>query len=243
MPSLNRRFYCSERIAPNSDYVLDGPEHQHLAKVLRARAGDQATLFDGSGSEFEATVVSVGRSSTEFLVGPERAIDRELPFRLSLAVALPKGDRQQWLVEKAVELGVHELIPLDTEFGVAQPGHKAMQRCFRWIIAASKQCGRNRLMQIASPTTPQELFAKHPRDSTWIAHPSRSVRVSDALTHLPASESHRLVAIGPEGGFSDSEIELAVAHSCLIVSLGPRILRIETAAVALVSALIYACRP
>ena len=143
MSSLQRRFYSQQPISPDSHHVLDGTEHQHLAKVLRMRAGDQVTLFDGLGSEFDATVLSVGRTSSELAIDAERVIDRELPFQLSLAVALPKGDRQQWLVEKAVELGVHELIPLETQFGVAQPGEKALQRVARWIVGASKQCGRN----------------------------------------------------------------------------------------------------
>ena len=112
MPLSERRFYCSDSIIASTQYSLEGPEHQHLAKVMRAKPGDTITLFDGRGAEFEATIERVGRHSTQLAVGEMQTVDRELPFSLSLAVALPKGDRQQWLVEKSVELGVTRLIPL-----------------------------------------------------------------------------------------------------------------------------------
>ena len=182
MSSSHRRFYSLQPISPNSQHVLEGSEHQHLAKVLRARVGDQVMLFDGKGSEFEATVESIGRGSTELLVGAECSVDRELAFQLSLAVALPKGDRQQWLVEKLVELGVSRLIPLETEYGVAQPGEKATRRIARWIIAASKQCGRNRLMQIAPPTKLETLFNAHRHASTLVAHVDDAVDIHTAIS-------------------------------------------------------------
>ncbi len=242
MSSSERRFFSNTAITPFTRQTLDGPEHQHLAKVLRAKPGDQVVLFDGGGSEFEATIESVGRSSTELSVGSGRTIDRELPFQLSLAVALPKGDRQQWLVEKAVEIGVTQLIPLQTDLGVAQPSDNAMQRLRRWTIAASKQSGRNRLMGISRPTPLQELTSLHSQSTILIAHPYDGKELGQLMA-TTCQQHDKIVAIGPEGGFSKREIELADSEHCQIVSLGPRILRIETAAVALASALIYAYRP
>lgn len=241
MPSLNRRFYTAEPIHPNSILILDGAEHQHLAKVLRLKVGDAVTLFDGTGCEYDGTIQTIARSSTEITLGAAQQVDRELPFHLTLAVALPKGDRQQWLVEKAVELGVSELIPLETEFGVAQPSEKARERMARHVIAASKQCGRNRLLQLPQPASLQQVLTTQSKDtSIWLAHPGTPSLASKIPSSREGSPERQLLLIGPEGGFSDTEIELADAHSCEIVSLGPRILRIETAAVAFASALIYA---
>lgn len=237
--STNRRFYSDQQLGETSRHVLEGSEHQHLAKVLRAQPGDQVVLFDGSGCEFQATIQAIRRNQTELCVDSRREINRELSFELMLAVALPKGDRQQWLVEKAVELGVTTLVPLKTEFGVAQPGDKARHRMSRWIVAASKQCGRNVLMRIGEPITARQLFATSPNESLFVAHPTNAVGIRSKLTNcLPTGPI--TAAIGPEGGFSAAEVELAKGHDCQIVSLGPRILRIETAAVALVCTLIYA---
>ena len=146
--------------------TLSGAEHQHLAKVLRLDVGDRVTLFDGSGKEFTAIIKTVGRGATELAVEQIHDINRE-PLAISLAVALPKGDRQHWLVEKAVELGVHTMIPLLTERGVAQPGTNALARIHKWVIAACKQCGRNRLMEVlpaqalATVCTPGNAILAH----------------------------------------------------------------------------------
>ncbi len=231
-----RRFFCETPINSATDYVLTDSEHQHLAKVLRGQPGDTVTLFDGLGGEYVATIDAVQRNKTELTIQSKRDVDRELPFSLTLAVALPKGDRQQWLVEKCVELGVTEITPLITEFGVAQPGDKARQRIQRWIVAASKQCGRNRLMSVNDPMAFANFIDRNAESPVYIAHPNEN----ESSFVNPNSLRAVTLVIGPEGGFSAKEIELAKERECELVSLGPRILRIETAAVAFVSALIYA---
>ena len=110
-------------------------------------------LWDGSGAEFSAKVAQIGRSSVDLEVRQRHEIDRELSFSLTLGVALPKGDRQRWLVEKCTELGTTCLVPLITERGVAQPVEKALSRLERTVIETCKQCGRNRLMEIAPPSS------------------------------------------------------------------------------------------
>ena len=214
--------------------LLVGDEAHHLLHVMRAKPGQQVTVFDGSGAEFAARVERLGRSEIELAVGDRIGVDRESPLKLMLAVALPKGDRQRWLVEKAVELGVARLVPLETSRGVAQPVEKALGRLRRTVIEASKQCGRNRLMEIGEPQTWLAFAgAAAPADCLRVfADPSGEAKLSDVLRNrLELGDVQ--AAIGPEGGWTEAELGLARAHGWQIVGLGPRILRVETAALAI----------
>lgn len=207
--------------------VLAGAEAHHLLHVMRAALGARVTLFDGAGWEFEAEVRRAGRTEVELAILARHDIDREAATALTLGVALPKGDRQKWLIEKATELGVARLVPLATERAVAQPSEGALQRLRRAVIEASKQCGRNRLMEIAALQEWDEFVAAN-RDvpRRLIAHPGAEP--------LPRTESHEAIvaAIGPEGGFTDGELARAIAVGWQPIGLGPRTLRVETAAIA-----------
>lgn len=211
---------------------LEGVEARHLGQVLRAKPGRRVALFDGRGGEHLAEVLAVDRASIELAVLAHDPIDRMPARRLSLAVALPKGERQRLLVEKCVELGVAELIPLETERGVAEATPAALDRLRRYGIEACKQCRRNRLLDVATATDLAGLLPQTEDALRLIAHPGGEALTIERL----AGESPLTVAIGPEGGFSDREIEQAAAAGWRIVSLGPRILRVETAA-ALVASL------
>ncbi|HUY33286.1 MAG TPA: 16S rRNA (uracil(1498)-N(3))-methyltransferase [Pirellulales bacterium] len=235
------RFYVSEPIV--SDRVtLGGEEAHHLIHVLRAKTGQVVTLFDGGGGEFAARIERIGRTGVELAVEFRREVDRELPCELTLAVALPKGDRQRWLIEKAVELGVWRLVPLETERSVAEPVDKALQRMRRIVIEASKQCGRNRLMEIASPRdwSPWCAEAGSIRVTDLsrrraMADPSGGVGTREWTESLRTGPTVRsvLLAVGPEGGWTEAELAVASTHGWQVLNLGPRILRVETAAVTL----------
>jgi 16S rRNA (uracil1498-N3)-methyltransferase len=240
---MSDRFFSDTPIA-GDHATLDGPEAHHLLHVMRAAAGDRVTLFDNSGAEFDAQIEKLGRASVELNIVERREIDRELPFTLEVGVALPKGDRQKWLVEKLTELGVATLVPLATTRGVAQPTDSALERLHRAAIEAAKQCGRNRLMQIKTPQSwndwlsqPPPPIAGGPRPPNChrlLAHPN-----GIPLADLPISALHPTqLAIGPEGGFTDAEIAAAADAGWQTVSLGPRILRVETAAIALAATII-----
>jgi 16S rRNA (uracil1498-N3)-methyltransferase len=229
---MSERYFCDEPISPGRA-VLDGPEAHHLIHVMRAAPGLQVVLFDGSGCEFPAIVQRVGRNEVELDVLAQEQVDRELPLDLTLGVALPKGDRQRWLVEKAVELGVTRIVPLRTQRGVAQRVEQAVARLRRAVIEASKQCGRNRLLQIDEP-------------QSWLnfVHTSAGVPCcllaqpngfhKGATLPIPDERPDRvLLAVGPEGGFADDEVAAALSAGWHTVDLGPRILRVETAAIAL----------
>ena len=170
---MSQRFFCSEPVT-GSRVCLQGDEAHHLAHVMRAAVGQEVTLFDGGGEEFTARIVRIERRAVELAVLERLAVDRELPYALVLGVALPKGDRQSWLIEKAVELGVTRVTPLRAARGVAQPVEQALQRLRRAVIEASKQCGRNRLMAIEPPQTVGEFLAAAPEQAVRVlASPAR----------------------------------------------------------------------
>ena len=229
---MSERFFVTQPIA-GQRASLTGEEARHLAAVMRAKPGDHVTLFDGSGAEFTAEVTALGKHSVELAIHERREIARELPFELTLAVALPKGDRQKWLVEKATELGVTRIVPLITERGVAQPVESALERLRRTVIEASKQCGRNRLMEIATPLAATDYFLAESTSVVRVIADPQGVVLPEAASNAV----NCIAAIGPEGGFTPQELNAAASHDWTAVSLGPRILRVETAAVCLASCL------
>jgi 16S rRNA (uracil1498-N3)-methyltransferase len=237
---MSDRFYSAEPITTER-VTLDGPEAHHLLHVMRAAVGDEVTLFDNLGAEFPAVIEKLGRSSADLRIIERVEIDRELPFALTMGVALPKGDRQKWLVEKLTELGVTGLVPLETARGVAQPTASALERLERSAIEAAKQCGRNRLMRIAEPQSWSDWLrnaaiagdSQSPVPLRLIAHPG-----SMPLSSLPTTHDQpAAIAIGPEGGLTDDEVAAATSAGWQAVDLGPRILRVETAAIALAAAI------
>lgn len=225
---MPERYYCETPIQRDR-VVLEGAEARHMIRVMRAKPGDRVTLFDGSGAEFEAELLDSARHEATLAVLSRVEVDRESSRRLTLGVALPKGDRQKVLVEKLTELGVAALTPLLTARSVAAPKESGLEKLRRQVIEASKQCRRNRLMRIEEPTPLTDFLARD-----WgvadrlIAHPyDGEVRAPESLSGIV------VVAVGPEGGFDDSEVALARERGWHARSLGPRILRVETAAIAL----------
>jgi 16S rRNA (uracil1498-N3)-methyltransferase len=222
---------CGERAR------LVGPEAHHFLHVMRGTAGAEILVFDGGGAEYLARAVAATRSQVELQIVERLEADRELSIAITLGVSLPKGDRQRWLVEKVVELGVGRLMPLATQRGVAQPTLAALARLRRAVVEASKQCGRNKLLEIAPATGwAAWLESAPPGVARALAHPCSAESDQDRQT--PATFLRRLAgasevwfAVGPEGGFTDQEVTQATAAGWDLIDLGPRILRVETAAV------------
>ncbi len=238
---MANRYFVTPPI--NTDMVtLAGPEAHHMIHVMRADTGAEVSLFDGSGAEVLARVIQIDRSQVKLKVLSRTDTDRESPIDVTLAVSLPKGDRQKWLVEKAVELGVRRIVPLRTARSVADSGEKALKRLGRTVIEASKQCGRNRLLQIGEPVSWSDFarFGDDVRSCRLLAHPRSACPDGEADGHagpwLPENLPDRVIlAVGPEGGFTGDEVALAMAADWRMIDLGPRILRIETAALVLVA--------
>jgi 16S rRNA (uracil1498-N3)-methyltransferase len=221
------RFYvnCPLSVGP---MVLAGPEAHHLATVLRARPGYAVCLFNGDGAEYQAAVIEVRKKEVTIDVLGRCTPQRELDFRLEVAAPLPKSDRGDYLLEKLTELGVSRFVPLRTLHSVVHPREARLDKLERAVIEASKQCGRNVLMEIG-PLTPWADYcwdAELPA-TRLLAHPA-----GEPMPAIPRTGGVA-IAVGPEGGFTDEEIAMGRSAGWITIGLGPRILRVETAAVAL----------
>lgn len=229
------RFYTSFSLSPGP-VLLQGAEAHHLATVRRFSPGDRVTLFNGDGHEYPAEVVSADRKTVSLNVLGVESPDRELPFSLEVAAPLPKGDRGDFLIEKLTELGVTDFTPLITRRSVVVPREGKQEKLTRAVIEASKQCGRNRLMQVHPAANWSEYCRRSDLPQVrLLAHPT-------ATTPLHTAPGSCCIAVGPEGGFTAEEVADALAAGWQSVSLGPRILRVETAAVALTAVLILGFR-
>ena len=225
---MAERFYVNSPLTPGP-VDLTGPQGRHLAVVCRLRPGDSVCLFNGDGRQYPALVKLVQKKHVALNVSGVESPERELPFRLEIAVVLPKGDRASFLVEKLTELGVSCLVPLRTVRSVVHPGGGKIERLQRVVIEASKQCGRNVLMQVEAMTDWEDYCRRGELPTERImAHLS-----AESGPWTPSGKRPVALAVGPEGGFTDDEAALAQRHGWRIVSLGPRVLRVETAAIAL----------
>jgi 16S rRNA (uracil1498-N3)-methyltransferase len=229
---MSERFFLATPPAAGRA-LLTGDEARHLARVLRARVGDEVTLFDGRGRSWPARVAAIGRDTVELETG-ELRVEAAAGTALTLAVALPKGERQKWLVEKLTELGVARLVPLVTERGVAEATPAAVERIQRGVIEASKQCGRDTLMEIAEPASVAAIVAGTAATTIGLVADPRGQPLDTAGWH---GHAEVLGLIGPEGGFSPAELAAAAAAGWPRITLGRYVLRIETAAVALAAQL------
>lgn len=231
---MSDRFFLAEP-PTGGRAVLQGDEARHCSRVLRAKVGDTIRVFDGRGTEWPASITALARDTVTVALAEPLATESGPRVQLTLAVALPKGERQKWLVEKLTELGTARLVPLVTERGVAEATEGARARLERGVIEACKQCGRNTLMEIATPATLGQLAARHPTSLRLIAHPGGMPLCDQPIASLGHETQEIVAAVGPEGGFTPEELALAAAAGFQPVSLGSHILRIETAAIAVAS--------
>ncbi len=219
------RFYTTDAFGPG-EYVLTGPEAHHLTTVRRFAPGDCIVMFNGDGRDHPAEIVSVGKRDVVLNVLAPVAANRELPFPLVVGSALPKGDRADFLIEKLTELGATRFVPLVTARAVVRPKATVVEKFQRAVIEASKQCGRNVLMHVDPPHEWAAFVARTDLPATCLV-----LHTGPDLSPARAAGGCA-IAVGPEGGFAPEEIALALAHGWTAASLGPRVLRVETAALA-----------
>ena len=239
MPSP--RFYCSEPLVAHQTLTL--PESlAHHVRVLRLAAGCQIVLFDGRGGEYSAVLDFIGKIAVATLAEHQH-IEAELGGQITLLQGLPSGDKMDWVIEKAVELGVTRIIPIAAQRSVLQlSGTRLEKRLLHWnkiIESASEQCGRNRLLQLESPISLEKALTDHKTENrllcdpegteqfhSWLTSPHANLRIAPTITLM----------VGPEGGWSQQELDCARRHSVQSVKFGARVLRTETAALAMVAA-------
>lgn len=231
---MSERFYCPD---PPRDgrYRLGPDEARHLARVCRLGPGNHVEIFDGSGFATAAEVVQASSDRVELVAVGEPILRRDPTYSIALATAVPKGDRFDWIVEKATELGVDRLIPVVFERSVVVPRGSKLDRLRRTVVEASKQSGRSRLMAVAEPIDWPDLareFADHDR---LLADPNGT---PFARWDGPRLGGRIVLAVGPEGGLTEAEASMAVALGWIPIRLGYNVLRVETAGVAGCAALI-----
>jgi 16S rRNA (uracil1498-N3)-methyltransferase len=227
---MAERFYVNCELRPGS-VLLQGAEAHHLAVVCRLRAGDAVCLFNGDGHQYPARIEEVTRREVALQVVAVESPSRELPFRLHIAAPLPRGDRAQFLLEKLTELGVTSFTPLQAARSVVHPRETKLDKLQRHVIEASKQCGRNVLLEVR-PMVEWLAFCRTADlpARRVLAHPGGESK-GDIAANTPGRDT--VAAVGPEGGFTDEEVALARDAGWRLLDLGPRILRVETAAMAL----------
>ncbi len=232
------RFYCPQGLAPHQ--TLDLPEalSHHALRVLRMKDGAALVLFDGQGGEYPARLAVQGKRAQATL-GDFDPREAELAGSLTLVQGLPSADKMDWVIEKAVEMGVARVVPIAAERSVVQlTGERREKRLAHWrriAESAAEQCGRNRIMQIDAPTSLAQWLETPAQGMRLMCHPSASHTLRTALAERP---SHISLVVGPEGGWSDAEMARVASskEQLTTVRWGERVLRTETAGIALAAA-------
>ena len=231
------RVYVEEPLQAGQPCVVEGSAANHIMRVLRLGDGDLLTLFDGRGGEYGARISGLNKHSVKVDVLEHREVERESALHLTLAQGISRGERMDWVMQKATELGVTRIIPVITERTMVKlderQSEKKVQHWRGIVVAACEQSGRNRVPEVTPPVAYYEVIrAIEPSMTRILLSPTGTQRASE----LPRS-THIAMLIGPEGGLSDNEREAAVAAGFQEVRMGPRILRTETAAIAALAAL------
>jgi 16S rRNA (uracil1498-N3)-methyltransferase len=230
------RFYLDAPLRAGGVCTLSEDAAHHAVHVLRLREGDEVTLFNGQGGEFAARIASMQRLRISIDVLQHRALERESPLRVTLVQGVSAGERMDSTVRKAVELGVADLQPVLAARSVARPkGERAENRRSHWqkiVISACEQCGRNRVPEVQALLSLGDYRPEASATKILLSPASKL-----ALSKLSPAESRIVLAAGPEAGFTEEEEAQLVEAGFVPASLGPRILRTETAAVAALAAL------
>jgi 16S rRNA (uracil1498-N3)-methyltransferase len=232
-PRLSR-IHVDARLAKGMRIALPDSAAAHLLRVLRLGIGDACVLFNGDGHDYAATIVSVARKIAEAEVSDACPVDNESPLRITLAQALARGEKMDWIIQKATELGVAAIQPIVSErTEVKLDGERADKRRAHWqavAIAACEQCGRARLPLIAEPLALHHYASSLDRESLklMLDPDAQTTLRALSLADAPGIE----LAIGPEGGFSQRDLAQLNAAGFLGLRLGPRVLRTETAGLA-----------
>lgn len=231
------RIYQVGEYTSGQSVELSPEAGQHVAVVLRMQVGESITLFNGMNCEFQATITMVKKKQVIVSVNSAQEINRESPLVINLGQAISKGERMEWAMQKSVELGVASITPLITERCVVKLDKERMaKKVQQWqaiAIAACEQCGRNQVPLIHNPMPLEQFMQQAQGELKLVLHTQGNKNWRDYLT----TQREMALIIGPEGGLTDAEVSLALQYHFQPLSLGPRILRTETAAISALSVL------
>ena len=232
------RIYTQQPLAAGANVILEESASRHLCQVLRMQGGDALTLFNGDGCSYRARIELADKKKAAAHVLEAVRDDNDSPLRIHLGIALSKGDRFDWVLQKATELGVSQVTPLYTQrVDVKLNRERSEKKQRHWqqvIVSACEQCGRNALPILDEPVALSQWLEGLEAEQKWVLSPAHSDNFRDA-----GKPDSAALLIGPEGGLDDSEVELALRSGFKALQLGPRILRTETAPVAAISILQY----
>lgn len=231
------RIYQPGEYQPGQLLELSPEAGQHVGVVLRMEQGEQLTLFNGDNREFAASIEKVKKKQVLVRIDSVLEVNRESPLKIHLAQAISKGDRMEMVMQKSVELGVACITPVITErCQVKIDKEKVAKKMHQWrniVIGACEQCGRNQIPELRQPVYLEQFVKEAKEHLRFILHPAFNKTWRDYPVQLPDVA----LIIGPEGGLSDEEITLTSDYGFLPLSLGPRVLRTETAAITALSVL------
>ena len=226
------RVFVEVPLAVGGSCRLEGSAANHIMRVLRLRDGDPLTLFDGRGGEYGARIVGFHKDSVQVDVQEHRAVERESTLHLTLAQGISRGERMDWVMQKATELGVTRVIPVITERTMVKLDEKqSARKVEHWrsiVIAACEQSGRNRVPQVAAPCALHDVL----RTADDAGRRLLLSPVGNLNARELALSGRATLLVGPEGGLAEEERERAVDAGFQQVRMGPRVLRTETAAIA-----------
>jgi 16S rRNA (uracil1498-N3)-methyltransferase len=230
------RIHCDVRLGPGAQLALAPEAAQHVAKALRLKAGEAIVVFDGRGGEYEAVIQRVDKDRVDVKVGAWRDVETEAAIPVGLVQGLPEADKMDWIIQKSVELGVAWIQPVTCDrSGVRLSAERAAKREAHWrrvAVAACEQSGRNRIPEVRPTLGFMAWIAVPAAVRRWMLTPG-----APALAAESRPEGAVELLIGPEGGLSDRERDLALTQGCAPVSLGPRVMRTETAPLAALAAI------
>ena len=231
------RLYTQQPLHADSLITLDKDAARYLSSVLRMTSGQMLNLFNGDGGEYIAEVASLSKNQVTVSIKESLPNDRESLLKIHLVIGISRGERMDWVIQKATELGVHTITPIFTErTEVKLAGSRLEKRLVHWqqvSISACEQCLRNVVPTINSAVSLQQCLGTHDGGLKIVLHH----RTERPLTELQNTNNHVTILIGPEGGLSDDEITLVESNGYNAVKLGPRVLRTETAPLAAISIL------
>ncbi|MCF2858997.1 16S rRNA (uracil(1498)-N(3))-methyltransferase [Pseudoalteromonas sp. SMS1] len=230
-------IYQPSDLVLNQSIALGDDAAGHVARVLRMGVGDQVSLFNGKGGEYLATIETVSKKTVT--VVPTEFVDKcvESPLKVHLGQGISRGDKMDFTIQKSVELGVSEITPLfTTRCGVKLSGDRLTKKHQQWqkiAISAAEQSGRNFVTKIHTPITLEQWLNEQSHELKLTLHP----RAAHSIKTLPAPAHGVRFLVGPEGGFTDEEMQTTSDQGFVDIKIGPRVLRTETAALTVLSAL------